>query len=391
MGQIDPLLKDKLLLVIPVYNHPETLRSVAEAALETGLDVLVVDDGSSREVAPLLADMDVRVIRHSQNRGKGRAIITAADYAREKGKTHIATVDADGQHDPQEIFKLIPEMEEDPSAIVVGARLFPEENVPGASRFGRSFSNFWLRVQTGTKTSDVQSGFRIYPVGVLNTLKTRENGYAFEVEILVRALWAGFNVREAWIEVHYPEAKKRISHFDKFKDNLRISLLNTRLTTRAMLPFPHRQYTTDKKQNISPLHPLKSLRLLLEKENTPLKLSVSGGLGVLIGALPIFGLHYISVMFLTGFFRLNKITALATNQLCMPPFVPALCIEAGYFMRHGEFLTEVSLQTLGREGFYRLWEWLLGSLVLGPIFFVLIFSLTFVLSKLVQKRLRGSK
>jgi hypothetical protein len=60
-------------------------------------------------------------------------------------------------------------------------------------------------------------------------------------------------------------------------------------------------------------------------------------------------------------------------------------------MRHGEFLTEVSLQTLGREGFYRLWEWLLGSLVLGPIFFILIFSLTFVLSKVVQKRLLGSK
>lgn len=391
MGQIDPLLKDAMLMVIPVYNHPETIRSVAEAALETGLEVLVVDDGSSREVAPLLADLDVRVIRHARNRGKGRAILTAAEYAREKGKTHIATVDADGQHEPKEILKLIPEVKQDPSALVVGVRRFPEENVPGASRFGRAFSNFWLRVQTGKKLHDVQSGFRVYPAGVLNTLKTRENGYAFEVEILVRALWAGFDVREARISVHYPHPDKRVSHFDKFKDNLRISILNTRLTTRAMLPFPHRQYTTDKKQNISPLHPLKSLRLLLEKENTPLKLSVSGGLGVLIGALPIFGLHYISVMFLTGFFRLNKIAALATNQLCMPPFVPALCIEAGYFMRHGEFLTEVSLQTLGREGFYRLWEWLLGSLVLGPIFFILIFSLTFVLSKVVQKRLLGSK
>ncbi|MFP4169375.1 MAG: DUF2062 domain-containing protein [Desulfonatronovibrionaceae bacterium] len=391
MGQIDPLLKDKLLAVIPVYNHPETVRFIAEALLDAGLEVLVVDDGSTSETGPLLQGLDLEIIRHSRNMGKGRAILTGADFARSRGKTHILTIDADGQHPPQETVKLIAEMEKDPLAVVIGARKFPEKNVPGASRFGRSFSNFWLRVQTGARVSDVQSGFRIYPVILLTTLKTREKGYAFEVEILVRALWAGFNVREVPVEVHYPSPEKRISHFDKFRDNLRISFLNTRLTTRAMLPIPHRQYAADSEQNITPLHPLKSLHLLLEKENTPLKLSLSGGLGVFIGALPIFGLHYISVMLVTGFFRLNKITALATNQLCMPPLVPALCIETGYFLRHGEFLTEVSLQTLGKEGLYRLWEWLLGSLVLGPIFFVLIFSLTFALSKLVQKRLLASK
>lgn len=388
MGQIDPVLREKLLIVIPVYNHEHTLRTVTEKALQTGFNVLVVDDGSSKPVSPVLQGLGVKIIRHSQNKGKGKAILSAARYARKKGWTHLATLDADGQHLPEELFKLLPEMQADPLAIIIGARLFPEKNVPASSRFGRSFSNFWLRVQTGVIVSDVQSGFRIYPLELLSTLKFNQSGYAFEVEVLIRSLWAGFNIREAKIEVYYPEPGQRISHFNKFRDNLRLSLLNTRLTARAVLPWPHKKYAADQNQKVTPLHPLKSLRLLLEKKNTPLMLALSGALGVFVGSFPIFGLHSITVVLVSGFFGLNKIAALACNQLCMPPVVPALCIETGYFLRHGEFLTEISLRTLGYECVSRLWEWLLGALVLGPILGLSIGAIIFILGKGIQRRLQ---
>jgi hypothetical protein len=71
----------------------------------------------------------------------------------------------------------------------------------------------------------------------------------------------------------------------------------------------------------------------------------------------------------------------------MPPIVPALCIEVGYFVRHGEFLTEISLQTLGSECFYRLWEWIIGACILGPTLALLAFLLVLTLAKVIQIRL----
>jgi hypothetical protein len=78
-------------------------------------------------------------------------------------------------------------------------------------------------------------------------------------------------------------------------------------------------------------------------------------------------LHTVIILFAAGFLRLNKVVALCTSQLCMPPLVPAFCIEIGFFMRHGRFLTEISLQTIGYQGLERLFEWVLGSIILAPL------------------------
>jgi hypothetical protein len=86
--------------------------------------------------------------------------------------------------------------------------------------------------------------------------------------------------------------------------------------------------------------------------------------------------------------RLNKIAGLSVSQLCMPPFVPALCVEAGYYLRHGRFLTDISLQTIGYEALERLWEWVLGSLLLAPLLAALCGGLVWVLARLAARSLR---
>ena len=171
-------------------------------------------------------------------------------------------------------------------------------------------------------------------------------------------------------------------------DNVRISLLNTRLTCRAIMPVPHRKYGEDEQGRISPIHPLKSLRILLEADATPMNLALACALGMLLGTLPLIGLHSILILLGAGWLRLNKFAGLAASQLCMPPLVPALCIEAGHYMRHGRFLTEVSLQTLGYEGLQRIWEWLLGSLLLAPTFAVVIGLVVLVMARGVAAGLR---
>jgi uncharacterized protein (DUF2062 family) len=300
---------------------------------------------------------------------------------------HIITIDADGQHIPADLEKFLRAAEEDPLALYVGYRDFSAANAPFSSRFGRSFSNFWYTVQTGEKTKDAQSGFRLYPLAVLENIRCREKRYSFEVEVLVRASWAGFQVKNIPVHVVYPPKGKRVSHFHPLMDNLRISLLNTRLTIRAVMPVPQKKYAASPGGRITLLRPMQSLGMLLSQNETPRNLALAAMVGMFLGTLPLMGLHSILILLATGALRLNKLTGLAVSQLCLPPFVPALCVEAGHYLRHGCFLTELSLRTLGYEAADRLWEWILGSLLLAPLLSLLIGGLVFVPAAILRRTL----
>jgi len=375
------------MIVIPVYNHPGTVRDVVTRALAVHDRVMVVDDGSRDIVADLLIGLDVHVIRHKKNMGKGVAILTGAMEAGRLGMTHIVTIDADGQHDPADFRQFIPVLHENPHAIIIGKRYFQGTKAPRLTVFGRSFSNFWMRLQTGISLGDTQSGFRAYPLGVLDKLILRERHYSFEVEVLVKAAWAGIKILETDISVYYPLAEERISHFRGFLDNLRISILNTKLTMLSVLPMPHRKILFDDNnaQLISVLHPVKSLKLLLTENTSPEKLAAAGALGVFLGALPLIACHTIIIILVTGFLRFNKVVALATSQLCMPPVMPALCIETGYFIRNGRFLTDISLETIGYQALERLYEWFIGSFFLGPITGVLVGLIIYIMALLLER------
>ncbi|MDH4100383.1 MAG: DUF2062 domain-containing protein [Nitrospirota bacterium] len=381
---------NKILIVIPLFNHGATVRDVAERTLAVHDRVLVVDDGSTDGGGDTLRGLNVQLVRHEVNRGKGAAIMTAAREASRIGMTHVVTIDADGQHFPEDIPRLLEIAREDPLSIVVGKRDFANASVPGSSRFGRKFSNFWLRVQTGRVLGDVQSGFRVYPVEVLERLDLHETHYSFEVEVLVKAAWAGIPLRDADISVYYPPAGERISHFRMFMDNFRLSVLNTRLTIRSMLPFPHENFTPGGAGEVpSLLHPVRLIKNLLSDNATPGRLAAAGMVGIILGAAPLIAIQTITVLFAAGYLRLNKTAALSASQLCMPPMVPALCIETGYFIRHGEFLTEVSWRTLGYQGLERLYEWFIGSLLIGPFLGVIVGGLVYGTAMVVQRSGRG--
>lgn len=380
-----------VLIVIPLYNHAATVRKVAEACLAVHPELLVVDDGSSDGGATTLAGLPLRLVTHEVNRGKGAAILTAAREAQRLGFSHIVTLDADGQHDPADIPRFFEVLAREELAIVVGKRDFSAPNVPGSSKFGRSFSNFWLRLQTGQSLADTQSGFRAYPVWVLTALPFSQTRYSFEVEVLVKAAWAGVPLRDVDISVYYPPPAERVSHFRGFMDNFRLTLLNTHLTMRSVLPWPHRKIVTEPAgcAKVSVLHPLRSLRLLLTENITPAKLGAAAALGVFLGAVPLIALHTIAILFACGFLRLNKVAAVTASQLCMPPLVPALCIETGYFLRHGQWLTEFSWETLGHQGLERLYEWLIGSLLLAPLLALAVGGAVWLLAVAVQRSARA--
>lgn len=383
-----PEQKTEILVVIPVYNHGATVRDVAERALQQHDRVLVVDDGSSAAVAPLLQGLPLELVRHEHNRGKGAALLSAAEWGLARGFSHMVCLDADGQHAPEDLPLFFRAIAADSRALIVGHRDFAQRTIPGSSRFGRRFSNFWLRLQTGSRLKDSQSGFRAYPLFVFESLNFWTRRYNFEVEVLVRSAWAGVELRDVDISVYYPPGDERVSHFHGFLDNWRLTLLNTHLTLRSVVPWPHRKIFErsgrERVRALSLVRPLRSIRQLLRENSSPPKLALAAGVGLLLGALPLLFCHTVAILFVCGFFRLNKVAAVSSSQLCMPPVVPALCIELGHFMRSGAWLTEFSLETLGYQAVQRLYEWLLGSLVLGPVLALAGGGMTLLLARLAS-------
>ena len=230
------------LCAIPVYNNAATLPDVVRRAVAQGVAVLVVDDGSTdANAAELLRDLPATVVRHERNLGKGAAIRTALRHAADRGFSHLVTLDADGQHDPADLPAFLAAIEKNPAAMVIGVRDFSVPNVPGASRFGRRFSNFWVRVETGARLADTQSGFRAYPVAAFAGIPTGSRRYDFEIEALVRGLWAGLPAAEVPIATWYAPPGERISHFCKWRDNLLLTHAHVKLVVRRLCSWPVRR------------------------------------------------------------------------------------------------------------------------------------------------------
>ena len=229
--------KDRFAFIIPVYNHAATMAQVVKDAQALHFPVFVVDDGSTDNTYDQIKEIaGIQILRHQQNQGKGAAIMTGFAAASAVADWAI-TVDADGQHYPEDAMSLIKAIPKKTRAIVVGARAdMTGVHVPWTSSFGRKFSNFWVRTSGGPAISDSQSGMRIYPLPEALTLGTKARRFQFEVEILVQAKRKGLQVIEAPVRVNYNPNGARISHFRPFVDFMRNSSTFTRLIFTRIFP-----------------------------------------------------------------------------------------------------------------------------------------------------------
>ena len=217
--------------VIPTYNNGGTVADVVRGVLRQGLPVIVVDDGSADGTAGRLEGLDIQILRHPVNRGKGRALRTGLEAARALGYRFALTIDADGQHDPADIPALVAAAGE--RTLVVGSRNIAAEGMPSGSTFANRFSNFWFTVQTGRRLSDTQTGYRVYPLEDLPSLRLLTARYEAELTLLVFSAWKNLRLVPVPVRVYYPE--DRVSHFRPFADFFRISVLNTVLCVLALV------------------------------------------------------------------------------------------------------------------------------------------------------------
>jgi glycosyltransferase involved in cell wall biosynthesis len=208
--------------LVPALDAAGTIGQVIDDLIRSlEVPVITVDDGSSDATGYVAGAHGAIVVRHERNLGKGAAILSGLREAERRGFRSVVTVDADGQH-PGSSAQVVLGGSEDPRALVLGVRDLVRDRAPRSNRFGNDVSNFFLSAFAGVRLRDTQCGLRRYPVGETLNLAARSRGFAFEAEILLRALAAGLPLVEVPVQVVYPPDGARATHFRNVRDPARI-------------------------------------------------------------------------------------------------------------------------------------------------------------------------
>lgn len=229
--------------LIPTYNNPRTVRSVVLRVRERVPDVVVVDDGSAAEgreaVAALGREGLAHAVRREKNGGKGAAVKTGFRAAYELGFTHALQVDADGQHDLEDIPRLLAAAQERPEALILGAPIY-DASAPKGRLVARQITLFWTNFEAGRGViADPMCGFRVYPLAPAVALGRTGNRMEFDIEVAVKLAWAGVPVINVPTRVRYLSREEGgVSHFRMLEDNLRIGWMHTRLSFQRVMIRP---------------------------------------------------------------------------------------------------------------------------------------------------------
>ncbi|MFA5505568.1 MAG: glycosyltransferase family 2 protein [Vulcanimicrobiota bacterium] len=191
--------------VIPAYNEAAVIGEVVRGCLEYADTVLVVSDCSSDQTASVARAAGAQVLEHPLQRGAGRATATGLQAALRWGARYIVTLDADGQHLPDEIPRVLEPLKQGEADLVVGCRSINREEMPLIRRLGNRFANAWTWLFLGIAVSDTQSGFRGYTREAATRLPFDARGYEFCSQSLWEAHRLELRIREVPITVVYTE------------------------------------------------------------------------------------------------------------------------------------------------------------------------------------------
>lgn len=218
----------KQLIIIPAYQPLDSLVPLTKEIMTLFENVLVVDDGGGEKYAYIfdqLKEMGAIVVAHAINQGKGRALKSAINYCLlnpELAKAGVITVDADGQHRPEDIVKIADAMEANPDAVVMGCRAFDANNIPFRSRMGNGISRKVYKWACGIDVSDTQTGLRGLPYSFLEIAARCEGEkYEYETNMLLDIKSNNVPMKEVTIQTVY-ENNNESSHFNPVRDSIRI-------------------------------------------------------------------------------------------------------------------------------------------------------------------------
>jgi len=200
----------KVCILVPAYNEVKTIADVVKGCLKHVSDVVVVDDGSTDGTGELAKEAGAAVITHDVNRGKGAALKTGFDYVLGDGWEAIIVIDGDGQHDWNEIPKIIDTTLRENAAITIGSRMSDLKNMPLHRRASNWFTSWIISKLSGQYVPDSQCGFRLIRSDFLREIKLTTDSFEMESEMIIIAGRRGYKVTSIPIKTIYIEGRERM-------------------------------------------------------------------------------------------------------------------------------------------------------------------------------------
>ncbi len=378
-------------ILVPTYNNQKSLASVLQDLQLYSSNIVVVNDGSTDETFEILKNFSHLDIHHfAQNRGKGAALDHGFKMAQDLGYEYAITIDSDGQHYPDDLEIFLNELENkeenSPEILLVGDRNMGRDGIPGKSSMGNKFSNFWYLVVTGRQLTDTQSGYRLYPLHIVNPIKLYTNKFEYEIEIIVKASWRGVDVRNIPIKVFYEE--NRVTHFRPFWDITRIVMLYMWFVLASFFYIhPRDKYRQFRDKGFKRFWN----EDILKSDEPAHKKAAAVALGVFVGISPFWGFHTLIVFLMAAVLKLNKVIAFIFSNISIPPLIPVIIYasyQAGSVLTGNGFSWELSLSDFdsGAEVMEGLGQYLLGSFALAGITAILLWIVFYFLFSMANQK-----
>jgi glycosyltransferase involved in cell wall biosynthesis len=215
-------MSERYLALIPVLNGAGSIAGVIRGCLPHVDSVVVVDDGSSDGTGDIAKNAGATVLRHDVNRGKGAALKTGFKWAVDNGYDGVITLDADGQHLPDEIPRFLAAHRDTKADLIIGGRAHLFAEMLPRRRRANQFSARTISIASGHEVTDSQSGFRFYSAPLLRRVKLRTDGFDMESDVIVRAGRHGFTIHTIPIGLGFVDGLST-SHYKPLKDTVRIA------------------------------------------------------------------------------------------------------------------------------------------------------------------------
>ena len=249
-------MRNRYIALIPAYEPEEKIKGLTAELIEKGFDIVVVDDGSGPDHAELFEALSQKatVLTHSENRGKGAALKTGLNYINKymaytesvltpagaetiSGRDAvIVTVDADGQHLPDDVLRVAEISAQRREALVLGSRALSED-IPVRSRFGNTVTRHVYSAATGVRIHDTQTGLRAFHRCLIpRLLRIEGDRYEYEINMLMQLASEGVPIIEERIETVY-EDNNSGSHFRTVRDSFRIYKEILKFSASSLVSF----------------------------------------------------------------------------------------------------------------------------------------------------------
>ncbi|OGC41725.1 hypothetical protein A2Y85_04630 [candidate division WOR-3 bacterium RBG_13_43_14] len=208
-----PMKYDDIVVIVPAYNAESTIRELINEIIRNGFDredIVIINDGSRDHTAQIAREQKVILCAHEKNLGKGMALRSGIDRARSMNKKKVITMDADGQHDPEEIKVFMAHKND--YDLIIGQRI-DRMNMPVLRRLVNRTTSLVVSLLCGHFIPDVQCGFRMIDLQIFNRIKLVTANYQTESELVIKAVRQGFRVGTVSVATRYNNEKSYIRPF----------------------------------------------------------------------------------------------------------------------------------------------------------------------------------